>query len=75
MKTDRRDPEEELVTLAGPADQKDVTYLTGAGPLRFLEGRSTHGVPLRIARELAGPGWQIEPLVVLQEGTYEGGTK
>ncbi len=71
MKTDRRDPEEELVTLAGPADQKDVTYLTGAGPLRFLEGRSTHGVPLRVARELAArPGWWLEPLA-----TDEGGTK
>jgi hypothetical protein len=53
---------EELVTVAGPADQRDVTYVSEAGPIRFLEGRA-YGVPLSVARKLAEgrPGWTIEP--------------
>ena len=53
---------EELVTIARPADVKDTTYYSEAGPLRFLEGRA-HGVPLSVARKVAAgrPGWTIEP--------------
>ncbi len=59
-KPERR-AEEELVTLVGPADQKDVTYLTGAGPIRLIDGKA-HGVPLSVARKLAEGrrGWLIE---------------
>jgi hypothetical protein len=54
--------EEELVTIAKPADAKDATYLSEVGPLRFLEGR-TYSVPLSVARKVAAgrPGWTIEP--------------
>ncbi len=62
-----------LVTLAKPGGERDVTLLTAAGPIRFLEGRA-HNVPLPVARELAGPGWSIEPPVTLQR-TDEGITK
>ncbi len=55
---------EELVTLAKPGEERDITLLTAAGPIRFLEGRAR--VPLSVARELAGPGWTIEPLVKLK---------
>ena len=53
---------EELVTLAKPADEKDVTYFSEVGPLRFIEGKA-HGVPLSVAGKLAAgrPGWTIEP--------------
>ncbi len=62
MKTDRWDPEEELVTLVKPGTEKDVVFLCSAGALRFVEGRSVRGVPLRVARELAAqPGWWLEP--------------
>ncbi len=61
MNGDRRDPEEERVILIMPADQKDVTYLSTCGAIRFVEGRSVEGVPLSVARELAGPGWWMEP--------------
>ncbi len=64
---------EELVTLARPGGEKDVTLLTAHGPVRFLEGRA-HGVPLSVARELAGVGWSIELPVTLQR-TDEGITK
>ncbi len=64
---------EELVTLAKPGGEKEVTLFTASGPIRFLEGRA-HNVPLSVARELAGPGWSIEPLVTLQR-TDEGKTK
>ncbi len=63
----RREAEEELVALVGPADQKDVTYLTEAGPIRFVEGRAR--VPLSVARKLARaprPGWLIEPRPLLK---------
>ncbi len=56
---------EELVTLARPGGERDATVFTAAGPIRFLEGRA-HNVPLSVARELAEPGWSIEPLVMLQ---------
>ncbi len=56
---------EELVTLAKPGVEKDVTYLTMAGAIRFVEGRAR--VPLSVAEELAGPGWSIEPQVTLKE--------
>ena len=56
---------EELVTLAKPGGEKDVTLFTAAGPIRFVEDRA-HGVPLSVARGLAGPGWSIEPHVTLQ---------
>ena len=59
-----------LVTLARPGPEKDVTYLSPAGPIRFLEGRAD-GVPLSAALELAGPGWAIEPRPALQK-TDEG---
>ncbi len=55
----------ELVILARPGGERDITLLTAYGPIRFLEGRA-HNVPLSIARELAGPGWTIEPLVKLK---------
>ncbi len=64
-------PGEGLVTLVRPGTEKDVTLLSAWGEIRFLEGRSVRGVPLRIARKLAGPGWTIEPLVVLREETDE----
>ncbi len=64
-------PEEELATLVRPGTEKDVMFLCSAGPIRFVEGRSVRGVPLSVARELAGPGWQIEPQVVLREETDE----
>ncbi len=64
---------EELVTLAKPGGERDVTLFTAHGPVRFLEGRA-HGVPLSVARELAGPGWTIEPQATLQR-TDEGITK
>ncbi len=64
---------EERVTLVKPGAEKDVTYLTTAGAIRFVEGRA-HDVPLAVARELAGPGWSIEPPVTLQR-TDEGITK
>ncbi len=63
---------EELVTLARPGGERDVTLFTAAGPIRFLEGRAR--VPLSVARELAGPGWTIEPLVKLKSSD-EGITK
>ncbi len=75
MKTDQWDPGEERVVLVRPGGEHDITLLTTAGAIRFVEGRSIRAIPLSVAKELAGPGWQIEPLVVLQEGTYEGGTK
>lgn len=56
----------ETVTLVKPGGEKDVTYLSAAGPIRFLEGRA-EGVPLPVARELAGPGWSIEPRPTLKE--------
>jgi hypothetical protein len=56
---------EELVTLAKPGEQRDVTLVTAAGPIRFLEGRA-HDVPLSVARELAGPGWVLELPVKLK---------
>jgi hypothetical protein len=62
----------ELVTLARPGGERDVTVFTAAGSIRFLEGRAR--VPLSVAQELAGPGWSIEPLVTLQR-TDEGKTK
>ncbi len=55
----------ELVTLARPGGERDVVLFTAHGPVRFLEGRA-HDVPLSVARELAGPGWSIEPLVKLK---------
>ncbi len=55
-------PGEELVALVMPVVAKDVTYLSTAGEIRFVEGRSVRGVPLSVARDLAGPGWWIEPL-------------
>ncbi len=61
MNSDRRDPQEERVILVMPADQKDATYLSTCGAIRFVEGRSTAPVPLRIAQKLVGPGWSIEP--------------
>ncbi len=61
MKTDRRDPEEERVVLVGPADQKDVTLLSAWGEIRFVEGRSVRAIPLSVAKEVAGPGWWMEP--------------
>ncbi len=63
--TTEASPVEELVTLAKPGGEKEVTLFTASGPIRFIEGRA-HGVPLSVARELAGPGWSIEPLVKLQ---------
>ncbi len=63
--TTEASPVEELVTLAKPGGERDVTLFTAAGPLRFLEGRA-RDVPLAVARELAGPGWTIEPLVKLK---------
>ncbi len=53
---------EELVTVCKPGDEKDVTYLSEVGPIRFVEGKA-YGVPLSVARKLAGgrPGWTIEP--------------
>ncbi|MDP9486064.1 MAG: hypothetical protein M3Q49_09825 [Actinomycetota bacterium] len=56
---------EPLVSLAKPGEERDVILVTAAGPIRFLEGRA-HDVPLSVARELAGPGWTIEPLVKLK---------
>ena len=56
---------EELVTLCRPGNEKDVTYLGAAGAVRFVEGRAS--VPLSVAREMAGPGWSIEPHVKLKE--------
>ncbi len=61
MNSDRRDPEEERVILVRPGTEKDVTLLSTWGEIRFLEGRSVRGVPLRIAQKLAGPGWWMEP--------------
>jgi hypothetical protein len=55
--------DEELVTVVKPADEKDVIYISEAGPLPFVEGRA-HGGPLSAARKLAAarPGWLIEPV-------------
>ncbi len=51
---------EELVTVAGPADHKDVVYFSEAGPIRFVEGKA-HWVPLSVAEKIANrPGWVIE---------------
>ncbi len=63
MKTDRRDPEEEeRVVLVRPGGEHDITLLNGVtAPLRFVGGRTVRPLPLRIARELAGPGWWMEP--------------
>jgi hypothetical protein len=57
--------EKELVTIAKPgfaSDEKDTTYYSEVGPLRFLEGRA-YGVPLSAARKVVAgrPGWTIEP--------------
>jgi len=49
---------EPLVTLIKPGEG-DVTYAAADGPIRFVEGRA-EGVPLSVARKLAGPGWWIE---------------
>ncbi len=49
-----------LVTVVKPGGEKDITLLTEAGPIRFLEGRA-HGVPLPVALKLVSPGWAIEP--------------
>ncbi len=59
---------EELVTLAKPADEKDTIYLSAVGPLRFVEGKA-HRVPLSVARKLADgrPGWTIEPAPRLKD--------
>jgi hypothetical protein len=57
-------PVEEFVTLVRPGEERDITLLTAHGHVRFLEGRAR--VPLAVARELAGPGWTIEPLVKLK---------
>ncbi len=58
---DRRDLGEELVTVCKPGGEKDVTYVSAAGPIRFLEGKAR--VPLSVARQLAAgrSGWTIEP--------------
>ncbi len=61
MNSDRRDPQEELVVLVRPGNEHDITLLSAAGPIRFVQSRSVEGVPLSVARELAGPGWWIEP--------------
>jgi hypothetical protein len=55
--------DEELVTVAKPGEEKDVTYLSEAGPIRFSEGKA-YGVSLSVARKLADgrPGWTIEPV-------------
>jgi hypothetical protein len=65
------EPTEELVTLARPGGEKDVTLLSEFGGIRFLEGRA-HGVPLRVALKLAGPGWAIEPPARLEQTHKEG---
>ncbi len=62
MKADQWDLEE-LVTLVRPGGEHDITLLSTAGAIRFVEGRSVQGVPLHIAQELARWGWLIEPLV------------
>ncbi len=54
----------ELVTLVRPGAETDIVYLSAFGPVSFREGRAI--VPLAIAREMAGPGWSIEPQVKLR---------
>ncbi len=49
------------VTLIKPGSERDITYAGPDGPIRFLEGRA-EGVPLSVARKLAGPGWWIEKI-------------
>ena len=58
----RLEPTEALVTVAKPGDEKDVTYLSEVGEVRFVEGKA-HGVPLSVARKLANGrvGWVVEP--------------
>ncbi len=63
---------EELVNLLKPGTERDIIYLSAVGEIRFVEGRA-EGVPLSVARELAGPSWSIESRPVL-EGTDEGRT-
>lgn len=63
--TTEASPVEELVTLARPGGERDVTLLTAHGPIRFVEGRA-HNVPLSIAQDLAGAGWSIEPAAKLK---------
>jgi hypothetical protein len=64
---------EELVNLLKPGPERDIIYLSAVGEVRFVEGRA-EGVPLSVARELAGPGWSIEPRPTL-EGTDERSTR
>ncbi len=62
------DTTEELVTVLRPGNEHDVTYLSPAGAVRFLEGRA-HNVPLEVARAMVGPGWIIKPQTQLQRTT------
>jgi len=68
---ERTEPAEEPVTLARPGGERDVILLSEFGPIRFLEGRA-HGVPLRVALRLAGPGWAVEPPARLEQTREEG---
>ncbi len=65
-------PGEELVTVLRPGNENDVTYLSPAGGVRFVEGRA-HDVPFAVARAIVGPGWIIKPQTKLQR--TEGITK
>jgi hypothetical protein len=67
MSDERSVDREEFVSVVKPADENDVTYFSGAGSVRFLEGRA-RGVPLSVARKLTEgrPGWLIEPAPTLR---------
>ncbi len=59
MTEDSRPAHDPPVALIKPGSERDITYVGPSGPIRFVEGRA-EGVPLSVARKLAGPGWWIE---------------
>ncbi len=59
MTEDSRPAHDPPVVLIKPGSEKDIIYAGPSGPIRFVEGRA-EGVPLSVARKLAGPGWWIE---------------
>ncbi len=61
MTEDSQPAHDPPVTLIKPGSEGDVTYVGPDGPIRFLGGRA-EGVPLSVARKLAGPGWWIEKI-------------
>ncbi len=58
-KTTPKRRQDEYVTLVGPSDFKDITFLTEDGEIRLHEGCAR--VPLSVAKKHLRPGWHLRP--------------